>query len=134
MRTLASRSRWMRLRVNGSPIRYGTSILLLTTQPDSLSMHISIRRRLSTGITTYSTRHWWTMAFPMKSSQISVRSLTINAKNPHRLMRLDYEYVPPKPKKQYIPPMSHPWKRAFFERYIATRKHHNATEVASLMR
>lgn len=49
-------------------------------------------------------------------------------------MRLDYEYVPPKPKKQYIPPMSHPWKRAFFERYIATRKHHNATEVASLMR
>ena len=30
--------------------------------------------------------------------------------------------------------MSHPWKRAFFERYIATRKHHNATEVASLMR
>ena len=46
---------------------------------------------------------------------------------------LDFDYVPPKAKKTYIPPMSHPWKRASFERYIASQKHHTSTEIPRLM-
>lgn len=29
----------------------------------------------------------------------------------------------PKKKKQYIPPMSHPWKHASYLNYLATMKH-----------
>ena len=31
--------------------------------------------------------------------------------------------LPAKPKKRYIPPMSHPWKQASFEKYMKKQKH-----------
>lgn len=36
----------------------------------------------------------------------------------------DADYVEKKPKKHYIPPMSHPWKRASFRAFIAKQQHH----------
>lgn len=35
----------------------------------------------------------------------------------------DLAEAPKKPKRKYIPPMSHPWKRASFKRYMAKQKH-----------
>ena len=36
---------------------------------------------------------------------------------------LDADYVPAKPKKKYIPPMSHPWKKHSFEMFVKKQKH-----------
>lgn len=35
----------------------------------------------------------------------------------------DLAELPKEPKKKYIPPMSHPWKKASFDKYIAKQKH-----------
>lgn len=35
----------------------------------------------------------------------------------------DLVQLPEKPKKPYIPPMSHPWKQASFERYMRSQAH-----------
>lgn len=35
----------------------------------------------------------------------------------------DFDYTPPKPKKRYIPPMSHPWKKLSFERFLRSQAH-----------
>jgi hypothetical protein len=35
----------------------------------------------------------------------------------------DLAKAPNKPKKRYIPPMSHPWKKASFEKYCKKQKH-----------
>nr|WP_246451785.1 ISNCY family transposase [Alkalicella caledoniensis] len=37
----------------------------------------------------------------------------------------DLATLPEKPKKKYIPPMSHPWKQASFERYLKKQLHRN---------
>lgn len=37
----------------------------------------------------------------------------------------DFKSTPKKTKKKYIPPMSHPWKRASFEKYLETQAHRN---------
>ena len=63
----------------------------------------------------------------------SVYALQAIPRHQEKSPELDYDYVPPKPKKQYIPPMSHPWKRASFERYIASQSHHTASEIPTLM-
>ena len=42
----------------------------------------------------------------------------------------DADYVKPTPMKRYIPPMSHPWKRASFQRFAA-RQTHNLPFAAS---
>lgn len=34
----------------------------------------------------------------------------------------DWDYEEPKKKSQYIPPMSHPWKRQSFERFLKSQK------------
>ena len=35
----------------------------------------------------------------------------------------DYVKTPAMPKKKYIPPMSHPWKRESFEKYLKKQSH-----------
>ena len=37
---------------------------------------------------------------------------------------LDADYQKPKEKKQYIPPMNHPWRRAAFKKHVASQPHH----------
>jgi hypothetical protein len=37
----------------------------------------------------------------------------------------DFKKPKEKPKKKYIPPMSHPWKRDSFEKYLETQAHRN---------
>ena len=37
---------------------------------------------------------------------------------------LDIDYVPPKPKKTYIPPMNHPWRRQHFGKFVKKQEHH----------
>lgn len=44
--------------------------------------------------------------------------------NHHQISKAFDLAVPPKePKKKYIPPMSHPWKKASFDRYMAKQAH-----------
>ena len=37
---------------------------------------------------------------------------------------LDPDYAEPKPKKQYIPPMSHPWRKQAFGKFVRQQEHH----------
>lgn len=37
----------------------------------------------------------------------------------------DLTELPKAPKKKYIPPMSHPWKQASFEKYLKKQAHRN---------
>lgn len=37
---------------------------------------------------------------------------------------LDADYIPPKPKKRYIPPMNHPWRLQHFGKFVKQQKHH----------
>ena len=37
---------------------------------------------------------------------------------------LDGEQPAPKPKKKYIPPMNHPWRRAVFRKFVQKQPHH----------
>lgn len=46
---------------------------------------------------------------------------------------LDADYTPPKPKKTYIPPMNHPWRRQHFEKFLKQQEHHrndSGTQIA----
>ena len=44
-------------------------------------------------------------------------------KKPETYNTNDSDYTPPKPKKRYIPPMSHPWKKLSFERFLCSQAH-----------
>ncbi len=37
---------------------------------------------------------------------------------------LDLDFKEPKPKKQYIPPMNHPWRKAAFKKFVKKQEHH----------
>ena len=37
---------------------------------------------------------------------------------------LDADYVAAKPKKRYIPPMNHPWRRSAFNKFTKSQEHH----------
>ncbi|WP_373730121.1 ISNCY family transposase [Bacteroides heparinolyticus] len=37
---------------------------------------------------------------------------------------IDIDYTPPKPKKIYIPPMNHPWRRQQFGKFVKQQEHH----------
>ena len=37
---------------------------------------------------------------------------------------LDNDYVPPAPKKRYIPPMNHPWRKQAFRKFVKQQPHH----------
>ena len=37
---------------------------------------------------------------------------------------IDIDYTPPKPKKTYIPPMNHPWRRQQFGKFVKHQEHH----------
>jgi len=46
---------------------------------------------------------------------------------------LDNDYIPPKPKKTYIPPMNHPWRRQQFGKFVKQQEHHrydDRTDIA----
>lgn len=36
----------------------------------------------------------------------------------------DADYAKPRPRKKYIPPMSHPWKKASYDRFVRSQRHH----------
>ena len=36
----------------------------------------------------------------------------------------DVDYAPPTPKKTYIPPMNHPWRRQYFGKFVKGQAHH----------
>lgn len=36
---------------------------------------------------------------------------------------LDHDYKPPKPRKKYIPPMNHPWRRYAFRKFVHSQPH-----------
>ena len=37
---------------------------------------------------------------------------------------LDLDYKEPKPKKKYIPPMNHPWRKSIFHKFVRKQEHH----------
>lgn len=37
---------------------------------------------------------------------------------------LDADYKKPEPKKKYIPPMNHPWRRAAVQKFTKQQQHH----------
>ena len=42
---------------------------------------------------------------------------------------LDADYQPPKAKRHYIPPMSHPWRSKTFQKFVKTQEHHLMDDV-----
>ena len=42
---------------------------------------------------------------------------------------LDADYAEPRPKKQYIPPMNHPWRRREFWGFVKRQEHHLNDEI-----
>lgn len=44
---------------------------------------------------------------------------------------LDADYCRPKEKKQYIPPMNHPWRRSLFQKHVAAQPHHANGKVTA---
>ena len=61
-----------------------------------------------------------------------VHALEEVPKRQSRSRDLDPDYEEPKPKKTYIPPMSHPWKQASFRNFVNRQSHHlrDASESA----
>ena len=45
---------------------------------------------------------------------------------------LDFDYTPPKPKKTYIPPMNHPWRRQTFGKFVRQQEHHWNDDVSKI--
>jgi gentisate 1,2-dioxygenase len=43
----------------------------------------------------------------------------------------DIEPIKEKPRKRYIPPMSHPWKQASFEQYLKKQAHRKRQDKAA---
>ena len=41
----------------------------------------------------------------------------------HSSKNFDFKKLSDKPRKKYIPPMSHPWKKASFEKYVESQSH-----------
>jgi transposase len=37
---------------------------------------------------------------------------------------LDADYIPPKPRKRYIPPMDHPWRKQALSKFVKSQEHH----------
>ena len=46
-------------------------------------------------------------------------------KHEHKSKNFDFPKVLDKPKKRYIPPMSHPWKQDSFEKFMKKQAHRN---------
>ena len=44
---------------------------------------------------------------------------------------LDSDYKPPKPKKRYIPPMNHPWRRYAFHKFVHSQPHRIEEDLKS---
>lgn len=44
---------------------------------------------------------------------------------------IDGDYVEPKPRKRYIPPMDHPWRKAAFSKFVKSQPHHYDDEEKS---
>jgi hypothetical protein len=50
-------------------------------------------------------------------------ALDVIPEHAHSSKNFDISHVQEKPRKRYIPPMSHPWKQASFERYMKKQAH-----------
>lgn len=44
---------------------------------------------------------------------------------------LDADYTKEKPKKRYIPPMNHPWRRKTFWKFVKLQEHHLADDISA---
>lgn len=53
-----------------------------------------------------------------------IYALEIIPEHEQKSKELDADYKKPEPKKKYIPPMSHPWKRAAYNKFVSSQKHH----------
>ena len=49
----------------------------------------------------------------------------------HKSKDLDADYKPPKPKKTYIPPMNHPWRRSAFNTFVRSQPHRIEEDLKS---
>ena len=47
----------------------------------------------------------------------------------HKSKNLDPDYQKAEPKKLYIPPMNHPWKKASFDAFVKKQKHHQENNL-----
>lgn len=52
-------------------------------------------------------------------------------KREHKSKDLDADYEPPKPKKRYIPPMNHPWRRQVFGKFVHSQPHRVEEDLKS---
>ena len=50
-------------------------------------------------------------------------------KREQKSKELDSDYEKPKPKKKYIPPMSHPWRSKSFWKFVKSQKHHPLDDI-----
>jgi transposase len=53
-----------------------------------------------------------------------IYALELIPQNEEKSKELDPDYQEPKKQKKYIPPMSHPWRKSAFKRFIQTQPHH----------
>lgn len=53
-----------------------------------------------------------------------IYALEIIPQNEEKSKELDYDYKEPKKRKQYIPPMNHPWRRSVFKKFVQAQLHH----------
>ena len=75
------------------------------------------------------------MAFPVKYLLTAVLYLHIKEKIPQREEKskeLELDYQPPKPKKLYISPMSHPWRRYEFLKFVRSQPHLSSEFILSI--
>lgn len=49
----------------------------------------------------------------------------------HKSKNLDADYQPPKPKKPFIPPMNHPWRRMAFSKFVHSQPHRIEEDLQS---
>lgn len=49
----------------------------------------------------------------------------------HKSKDLDADYEPPKPKKRYIPPMNHPWRKQDFSKFVHSQLHRIEEDLKS---
>ena len=53
-----------------------------------------------------------------------IYGLDVIPKHAEKSRDIDPDYKESKPKKRYIPPMNHPWRRAAFGKFVKTQSHH----------
>lgn len=65
---------------------------------------------------------------PHPNKQRAAITLDCTVRHINRMLKgfkdLDIDYVPPKPKKTYIPPTNHPWHKQHLGKFVKQQEHH----------